>query len=67
MVLSMSFKVPLLLPFLTATSVTKTIDSYNADEKMQVTVALNHFSKGLVERMPRCRFCFVHVVNNGYN
>ncbi|MBA0837816.1 hypothetical protein Goarm_009935 [Gossypium armourianum] len=27
-------------------------DSYNADEKMQVTIALNHFGKGLVERMP---------------
>ncbi|MBA0776203.1 hypothetical protein Gotri_011228 [Gossypium trilobum] len=31
-------------------------DSYSADKKMQVTVALNHFGKGLVERMPRCRF-----------
>ncbi|MBA0809109.1 hypothetical protein Gohar_024785 [Gossypium harknessii] len=27
-------------------------DSYSADENMQVTVALNHFGKGLVERMP---------------
>ncbi|MBA0692637.1 hypothetical protein Goari_010177 [Gossypium aridum] len=26
-------------------------DSYSADEKIQVTVALNHFGKGLVERM----------------
>ncbi|KAL1172399.1 hypothetical protein V6Z11_A05G345600 [Gossypium hirsutum] len=42
-------------------------DSYSADEKMQVTVALNHFGKGLVERMPRCRFGFIHVVNNDYN
>nr|KJB60999.1 hypothetical protein B456_009G334900 [Gossypium raimondii] len=37
------------------------------DVKMQVTVALNHFGKGLVERMPRCRFGFIHVVNNDYN
>ncbi|TYH73796.1 hypothetical protein ES332_D05G353700v1 [Gossypium tomentosum] len=42
-------------------------DSYKADKKMQVTVALNHFGKGLVERMPRCRFGFIHVVNNDYN
>ncbi|KAL1102046.1 hypothetical protein V6Z11_D05G337500 [Gossypium hirsutum] len=42
-------------------------DSYRADKKMQVTVALNHFGKGLVERMPRCRFGFIHVVNNDYN
>ncbi|MBA0865150.1 hypothetical protein Goshw_009532 [Gossypium schwendimanii] len=26
-------------------------DSYSTDEKIQVTVALNHFGKGLVERM----------------
>ncbi|MBA0776205.1 hypothetical protein Gotri_011229 [Gossypium trilobum] len=30
-------------------------DSYSADKEMHVTVALNHFGKGLVERMPRCR------------
>ncbi|PPD99411.1 hypothetical protein GOBAR_DD03574 [Gossypium barbadense] len=42
-------------------------DSYSADNKMQVTVALNHFGKGLVERMPRWRFGFIHVVNNDYN
>ncbi|XP_040950727.1 pectate lyase isoform X2 [Gossypium hirsutum] len=63
MALSMSFKDQLMLPFLTATSLTTTI----ADKKMQVTVALNHFGKGLVERMPRCRFGFIHVVNNDYN
>ncbi|MBA0776201.1 hypothetical protein Gotri_011228 [Gossypium trilobum] len=61
--LSMSFKDPLQLPFLIAISLTTTI----ADKKMQVTVALNHFGKGLVERMPRCRFGFVHVINNNYN
>ncbi|KAB2031872.1 hypothetical protein ES319_D05G333700v1 [Gossypium barbadense] len=37
------------------------------DKKMQVTVALNHFGKGLVGRMPKCRFGFIHVVNNDYN
>ncbi|TYH19365.1 hypothetical protein ES288_A05G346000v1 [Gossypium darwinii] len=57
MVLSMSFKVMLF----------GASDSYSADEKMQVTVSLNHFGKGLVERMPRCRFGFIHVVNNDYN
>ncbi|GMI74414.1 hypothetical protein like AT1G14420 [Hibiscus trionum] len=41
-------------------------DNYDLDEKMQITVALNHFGKGLVQRMPRCRFGFTHVVNNDY-
>ncbi|XP_012492609.1 probable pectate lyase P59 [Gossypium raimondii] len=41
-------------------------DSYTEDQKMQITVALNHFGKGLVERMPRCRHGFIHVVNNDY-
>ncbi|AAF03499.1 putative pectate lyase [Arabidopsis thaliana] len=36
------------------------------DKKMQVTVAYNHFGKGLVQRMPRVRWGFVHVVNNDY-
>lgn len=36
------------------------------DTKMQVTVAFNHFGKGLVQRMPRARWGFVHVVNNDY-
>ena len=38
----------------------------HADKKMQVTVAFNHFGKGLVQRMPRIRWGFVHVVNNDY-
>ncbi|PPD99401.1 hypothetical protein GOBAR_DD03564 [Gossypium barbadense] len=42
-------------------------DCYSTDKKMQVNVGLNHFGKGLVERMPRCRFGFIHVINNGYN
>ncbi|KAH6763488.1 Pectate lyase family protein [Perilla frutescens var. hirtella] len=36
------------------------------DDKMQVTVAFNHFGKRLVQRMPRCRFGYFHVVNNNY-
>nr|P40973.1 RecName: Full=Pectate lyase; Flags: Precursor [Lilium longiflorum]AAA33398.1 pectate lyase [Lilium longiflorum]CAA78976.1 pectate lyase [Lilium longiflorum] len=41
-------------------------DTYTQDEIMQVTVAFNHFGRGLVQRMPRCRYGFVHVVNNDY-
>lgn len=41
-------------------------DSYPEDKIMQVTLTFNHFGKGLVQRMPRCRFGFVHVVNNDY-
>ena len=41
-------------------------DSYAADKVMQVTVAFNHFGQGLVQRMPRCRWGFFHVVNNDY-
>ncbi|KAG9140181.1 hypothetical protein Leryth_015798, partial [Lithospermum erythrorhizon] len=42
-------------------------DSYSADEIMQVTVAFNRFGRNLIQRMPRCRYGFVHVVNNDYN
>ncbi|GMH01342.1 hypothetical protein Nepgr_003181 [Nepenthes gracilis] len=41
-------------------------DSYPKDSIMQITVAFNHFGQGLVQRMPRCRYGFVHVVNNDY-
>ncbi|KAL1563120.1 putative pectate lyase P59 [Salvia divinorum] len=41
-------------------------DNNNDDEKMQITVAFNHFGKRLVQRMPRCRFGYIHVVNNDY-
>ncbi|KAJ4757215.1 Pectate lyase [Rhynchospora pubera] len=41
-------------------------NSYEDDKIMQITVAFNHFGKGLVQRMPRCRFGFFHVVNNDY-
>ncbi|KAF5749018.1 pectate lyase-like [Tripterygium wilfordii] len=41
-------------------------DSYEEDKIMQVTVAFNHFGQGLIQRMPRCRWGFFHVVNNDY-
>ncbi|GAB2289597.1 hypothetical protein Dimus_023908 [Dionaea muscipula] len=42
-------------------------NSTTQDEIMQITVAFNHFDEGLIQRMPRCRFGFVHVVNNDYS
>ena len=41
-------------------------DGYAGDQKMQITLAFNHFGKRLIQRMPRCRYGFVHVVNNDY-
>lgn len=41
-------------------------DSFTQDKGMQVTVAFNHFGEGLVQRMPRCRHGYFHVVNNDY-
>ncbi|KAF5746524.1 pectate lyase 5 [Tripterygium wilfordii] len=41
-------------------------DSYKQDKGMQVTIAFNHFGEGLVQRMPRCRHGYFHVVNNDY-
>ncbi|GKE13569.1 probable pectate lyase 18 [Tanacetum coccineum] len=41
-------------------------DSYEKDKNMQVTIAFNHFGEGLVQRMPRCRHGYFHVVNNDY-
>lgn len=41
-------------------------DSYSQDEKMQITLAFNHFGQGLIQRMPRCWLGFFHVVNNDY-
>ncbi|KAL3731733.1 hypothetical protein ACJRO7_028591 [Eucalyptus globulus] len=41
-------------------------DGYSQDQIMQITVAFNHFGRGLVQRMPRCRWGFFHVVNNDY-
>ncbi|CAH9103561.1 unnamed protein product [Cuscuta europaea] len=41
-------------------------DNSKKDEIMQITLAFNHFGKRLVQRMPRCRFGYIHVVNNDY-
>ncbi|KAK6143986.1 hypothetical protein DH2020_020806 [Rehmannia glutinosa] len=41
-------------------------DSYIRDRVMQVTIAYNHFGEGLIQRMPRCRHGYFHVVNNDY-
>ncbi|KAI8528668.1 hypothetical protein RHMOL_Rhmol12G0165200 [Rhododendron molle] len=41
-------------------------DAYTEDKNMQVTIAFNHFGEGLVQRMPRCRHGYFHVVNNDY-
>lgn len=41
-------------------------DEYTPDGGMQVTIAFNHFGEGLVQRMPRCRKGYFHVVNNDY-
>jgi pectate lyase len=41
-------------------------DGLSKDKIMQITVAFNHFGKDLVQRMPRCRYGFFHVVNNDY-
>ncbi|KAI3847446.1 hypothetical protein MKX03_021675 [Papaver bracteatum] len=41
-------------------------DSYARDKVMQVTIAFNHFGEGLMQRMPRCRHGYFHVLNNDY-
>ncbi|KAK4358309.1 hypothetical protein RND71_023919 [Anisodus tanguticus] len=41
-------------------------DLFTRDKNMQVTIAFNHFGEGLVQRMPRCRHGYFHVVNNDY-
>ncbi|TKY50798.1 pectate lyase 12 [Spatholobus suberectus] len=41
-------------------------DRYSPDRSMQVTIAFNHFGEGLVQRMPRCRLGYIHVVNNDF-
>ncbi|KAJ9684683.1 hypothetical protein PVL29_016917 [Vitis rotundifolia] len=41
-------------------------DKYLPDSGMQVTIAFNHFGEGLVQRMPRCRRGYIHVVNNDF-
>ncbi|KAK7245889.1 hypothetical protein RIF29_40743 [Crotalaria pallida] len=42
-------------------------DEYSADRVMKVTVAFNRFASGLIQRMPRVRFGYAHVVNNQYD
>nr|GMD11231.1 probable pectate lyase 5 [Ipomoea batatas] len=41
-------------------------DTFIKDKSMQVTIAFNHFGEGLIQRMPRCRHGYFHVVNNDY-
>ncbi|XP_071723430.1 probable pectate lyase 5 [Rutidosis leptorrhynchoides] len=41
-------------------------DRYVLDSGMQVTLAFNHFGEALVQRMPRCRRGYIHVVNNDF-
>ncbi|KAM1125734.1 hypothetical protein ACFX13_041766 [Malus domestica] len=41
-------------------------DKYLPDSGMQVTIAFNHFGVALVQRMPRCRRGYIHVVNNDF-
>ncbi|OIV92169.1 hypothetical protein TanjilG_30810 [Lupinus angustifolius] len=41
-------------------------DHYTPDSGMQVTIAFNHFGEELVQRMPRCRRGYIHVVNNDF-
>ncbi|KAI3793980.1 hypothetical protein L1987_36604 [Smallanthus sonchifolius] len=36
------------------------------DKILRVTLAYNHFGRGLTQRLPAVRFGFVHVVNNDY-
>ncbi|CAL9164858.1 unnamed protein product [Musa hybrid cultivar] len=41
-------------------------DDYLPDSGMQVTIAFNRFGEELVQRMPRCRRGYFHVVNNDF-
>ncbi|TMW90279.1 hypothetical protein EJD97_015972 [Solanum chilense] len=41
-------------------------DSFKQDAILQITLAFNHFGQGLIQRMPRVRWGFVHAVNNDY-
>ncbi|KAB2033074.1 hypothetical protein ES319_D05G423500v1 [Gossypium barbadense] len=41
-------------------------DEFLDDKNMQVTIAFNYFGEGLVQRMPRCRHGYFHIVNNVY-
>ncbi|KAK3199984.1 hypothetical protein Dsin_023399 [Dipteronia sinensis] len=41
-------------------------DDFLPDKNMQITIAFNFFGDGLVQRMPRCRHGYFHIVNNIY-
>ncbi|KAL5803867.1 hypothetical protein ACOSQ3_030667 [Xanthoceras sorbifolium] len=41
-------------------------DDFLPDKSMQITIAFNFFGEGLVQRMPRCRHGYFHIVNNIY-
>ncbi|MQL71328.1 hypothetical protein Taro_003608 [Colocasia esculenta] len=41
-------------------------DDYSPDMGMQVTIAFNRFGEALVQRMPRCRLGYIHIVNNDF-
>lgn len=41
--------------------------TWTADRNMKATVAFNKFGKGLIQRMPRCRFGVFHILNNDYS
>ncbi|KAI3472030.1 hypothetical protein Pfo_028718 [Paulownia fortunei] len=41
-------------------------DDYLPDSGMQVTISFNHFGQKLIQRMPRCRRGYIHVVNNDF-
>lgn len=41
-------------------------DTNEKDKEMHVTVAYTHFGKNLIQRMPRVRWGFIHLVNNDY-
>lgn len=41
-------------------------DETPEDKIIRVTIAYNHFGKGLTQRLPAVRFGFAHIVNNGY-
>ncbi|KAJ9551102.1 hypothetical protein OSB04_015147 [Centaurea solstitialis] len=42
-------------------------DAFTKDQNMKVTVAYNVFGPGCVQRMPRVRHGFFHIVNNFYD
>ncbi|KAK8947977.1 putative pectate lyase 12 [Platanthera guangdongensis] len=41
-------------------------DDYLPDSGMQVTIAFNLFGDKLIQRMPRCRLGYFHIVNNDF-